>query len=291
MRSPARAGGSARPAKSTARRTSGRGARLTVRQLARGADDGYAHELLPGLSSSADATRLAEELAFAAARLLALASDPPGPWAEALVEEDAEEALWLCFLTAYLGPADGEQPFAAVEQARVSWAAGEQPRLDAVEVGPRGAHAPERGALTIDAYRAWAARSGSQRQALLGDVAWSSERRFARAYERLSLPGFGRDARFDLLVVIGRLGLLELSADALHLGGTDEVTVAAKRAFGIGDPLLLERRAAALAAAADVPLAALDLGLFNWGRGTRHAGGMADLTADPAPLLDALGLQ
>ena len=34
--------------------------------------------------------------------------------------------------------------------------------------------------------------------------------------------------------------------------------------FGIGDPLLLERRAAALAEAIAVPIEALDLALANW---------------------------
>jgi len=36
--------------------------------------------------------------------------------------------------------------------------------------------------------------------------------------------------------------------------------------FGIADRLLLERRAAELAAAAGVPLEALDLALWNWAR-------------------------
>src|SRR5690348_3268391 len=42
---------------------------LRVRRLARGADDGYGSPLVPGLKSSVEAERLAEELAFAAARL------------------------------------------------------------------------------------------------------------------------------------------------------------------------------------------------------------------------------
>ena len=37
--------------------------------------------------------------------------------------------------------------------------------------------------------------------------------------------------------------------------------------FGIADPLLIDRRAAALAEACEVPLEALDLGLYNWQRG------------------------
>jgi hypothetical protein len=44
----------------------------------------------------------------------------------------------------------------------------------------------------------------------------------------------------------------------------DATTLAAKRVFGIGDPLLLERRAAALAQVMLVPVETLDLALFNW---------------------------
>jgi hypothetical protein len=90
----------------------------------------------------------------------------------------------------------------------------------------------------------------------------------------VALPGLHRDARFDLLVTLGQLRVFELSAGALALGGSDQVTVAAKRALGIGDPLLLERRAAALADACAVPLAVLDVALFNWDRGERATLGM-----------------
>jgi hypothetical protein len=44
----------------------------------------------------------------------------------------------------------------------------------------------------------------------------------------------------------------------------DATTLAAKRVFGIGDKLLLERRARELAEAARLPIEALDLALFNW---------------------------
>jgi hypothetical protein len=52
------------------------------------------------------------------------------------------------------------------------------------------------------------------------------------------------------------------------------VTVAAKRALGIGDPLLLERRAGDLAEACQVPLGALDLALYNWEIGERVTAGL-----------------
>jgi hypothetical protein len=85
-----------------------------------------------------------------------------------------------------------------------------------------------------------------------------------------------------------------MSADSLHLAaavsgrttgagkadGGDQVLAAAKRVFGIGDPLLLERRAKQLAEAASVPLAALDLALFNWHVSQRATLGFSDEASD-----------
>lgn len=262
---------------------------VTVRKLARGAEDGFRSALVPGLRSGADAQRLAEELAFAATRLAVLAADPPGLYAEVADTSLAlEERTWLAFLIAYLGPLDGEDPFAGIAQARTTWASGELPSLDGVPVGPRGAHDPVRGTQTLEAYRAWAERAGSQEAAFTGETAWTPERRFARVYERLALPGLNRGARFELLTSLGRLGAYDLRAGALALGGNDTVTLAAKRMLGIGDTMLLERRAADLAAACDLPLEALDVGMFNWEHGTRAGLGI-DPTEEPDPgVLDAV---
>jgi hypothetical protein len=272
---PSRTSASPRSRTATTRSGSRGGNSLTVRKLARGVEDGYRSALAPGLRSGADAQRLADELAFAATRLAVLESDPPGLYAEVAAGEDGlEERTWLAFLIAYLGPLDGERPFAGVEQARVPWASGEPPLLDGVPTGPRGAHSGSGAQRTIEAYRAWAARSGSQAAAFAGEPSWTPERRFARVYERLALPGLTRGARFDLLSTLGRLGVYELRAGALHLGGSDSVTLAAKRVLGIGDPLLLERRAAELAAACELPLEAFALGLYNWERGSRATMGI-----------------
>jgi hypothetical protein len=285
---------------STTSRARGAGARsartgLRVRRVTRGADDGYHSPLVPGLKSSIEAERLAEELAFAAARLDALASDPPGLYAEVADSSgDVEERTWLAFLIAYLGPLEEGDPFAEIERVRTPWASGERPDLDGVATGSRTAHVAAREPQTFDAYRAWAERSGSQARALTGEAAWTPERRFARAFERLALPGLHRDARFELLVSLGQLDLYELAAGALQVGRDNQVTLAAKRALGIGDSMLLERRAADLAAAVGVPLAALDLGLHNWESDRRTKGGV-----DPDPdaqerlqdaARDALGL-
>ncbi|MFL5829874.1 MAG: hypothetical protein ACJ76X_08170 [Solirubrobacteraceae bacterium] len=290
-RTPSRAGGGSTRARTRGSSTAGG---LRVRRLSRGTDDGYASPLAPGLRSSADAQRLAEELAFAQARLSRLAADPPGLYAEVASAGDVEERAWLAFLIAYLGPLVGDDPFAAISRVRTSWASGELPALDEAETGPRSAHDANRGSRTLEAYRAWASRAGSQAAAFTGEAAWTPERRFDRVFERLALPGLHREARFDLLVTLGQLGVFELRAGALKLGGNNEVTVAAKRALGIGDPLLLERRAAELASACGLELAALDLGLHNWERGERLTLGLGpENEADPTALQgasDALGL-
>jgi hypothetical protein len=268
---------------------------VTVRRLRTAEDDGYRCELVPGLRSSEDAHRLAEEVAFAATRLNALATSPPGLYRQvADPTGDLEERTWLAFLIAYLYPLDEEDPFASIDAVRTSWGEAEQFRLEHAQPGPRAAYDPGRGLETARAYRAWSHRAGSQSQAFTGEPGWSQERRFARVFERLALPGLNRDARFELLVSLGALGLYPVAPASLALGGDDHITLAAKRALAIGDPLVLERRAAALAEACSVPLAALDLALYNWERGERATAGMGVAAAPAARELEhavtALGL-
>jgi hypothetical protein len=149
--------------------------------------------------------------------------------------------------------------------ARPSWAAGEAPDL------------PVERSRTIAAYRAWAERAGSQEAAFRGEDAWTPERRFARVFERLALPGFGRAARFELLTGLGAAGRYELRAGELQLtSGQDATTDAAKRVLVSGDKLLLDRRARDLAEACGVPLGALDYALAVWGR----PGAQGDLPDD-----------
>ncbi len=233
---------------------------------------------MPGLRASADALRLTHEIAFSAGRLLALAAQPPGLYGEAraLADEDLERATWMCFLISYLGPLEDGDPFAGFRQAllrpcRASCldltecpsGSSHEPRAAPLLATPRGSRA--RGALAPGGPR-----SGTQAAAFTGDPAWSPERRFERVFERLALPGFARMGRYELLVTLGRLGLYELTPDSLQLAGArglsseDLTTLAAKRVFGIGDPLVLERRAQSLAQAAAVPIETLDLALANW---------------------------
>lgn len=274
------------------KRSGGRSA-VVVKRVARAPEDGYGNELVPGLKASGDARRLADELAFATARLAELAADPPGLYAEAALAADREEALWLAFQLAWLSPLAGDDgPFATIERVRSTWASGDPPALgEGAVLGPRASVEPRQPTRTAEAYRAWAARAGSQDAALTGEPGWSPERRFSRVYERLALPGFPRAGRFELLVSLGRIGLIEAEPAELRLGAEagDAATIAAKRVFGIGDGFLLERRAADLAEAAGVPVAALDLALFNFGQAETARATMGSRAVPSAELRERVG--
>jgi hypothetical protein len=141
----------------------------------------------------------------------------------------------------------------------------------------------------IAAYRQWAQRAGSQAAGFMGESDWSPQRRFARVFERLALPGLGRAPRYELLVTLGAAGLYELEPDLLQLSVEDDATTqAAKRVLLSGDKMLLERRSRDLAAACEVPLAALDRGLAVWGTPGAHV----ELAAEPpAAIRSALSLR
>jgi hypothetical protein len=302
-----RAGESSPGAPAARRAPSGRASRargqsvgVRVRRELRAADDGYRSPLLPGLRASADAGRLAEEIAFSSRRLLALGEEPPGLYGDVreLAKRDLEQATWACFLIAYLSPLEGAEPFAGIRMALGS-ERDELIELEGIPLGPRTSHEAARGGETLNAYRAWAAQSGSQARAFLGDSGWSPSRRFERIFERLALPGLRRGARYELLLVLGPLAIYELEPDGLHAAGAgagaagDASTLAAKRVFGIGDTINLDRRAAALASALAVPVGALELALANWGSEQRATLGFSPEVSDAAALeraRHALGL-
>jgi hypothetical protein len=259
------------PAPPRARRSSApRAGGLVTRRLARAGDDGYRNALVPGLRATADAERLAAAIAIAAERL-----EPPGPYEAVATEPDLEQATWLAFLLALAGPGAPEVQ-EAVAAAAPRFEDGELPE-------PLSEHAH-----AAAAYRRWAQRAGSQAAGFTGELDWSPQRRFARVFERLALPGLGRAPRFELLATLGAAGLYELEADMLHLSVEDDATTqAAKRALLSGDKMLLERRARDLAAASDVPLAALDRGLALWD----HPGAELEPPAEPtAAMRSALAL-
>jgi hypothetical protein len=271
---------------------------MTVRRVQRAPDDGYEHDLVPGLRSSVDAARLADELAFSAARLRELSDAPPGLYADVRALEDREEAAWLAFQITFFSPLEGDDPWAGIESARTTWASGEVPDLEGARFGPRSAYDPKRGNAALIAYRAWAQRGGGQIPALAGEESWTLQHRYDRAFERLGLPGFGRPQRMEFLVLGHRLGLVDLDPWTMHLSSatpTDPVALAAKRLLGIGDPVLLQRRQRELAHGVDVPVESLDLAFYNWNAPNpdAHYAAGATVAADPAErdrIARALGL-
>ena len=225
---------------------------LRVRRLARGVEDGYRSQLLPGLKSSDDAARLAQELAFATRRLSLMeqvaAAEPAGVvpevWQQIAAPGDIDKRTLLA-TRHVLG-------------------------------GPRGIHDDNRLEESLAGIEAWGARQGSLAQAFIGEASWTSERRFERTFERLGSIGLDRDPRYELLTTLGRLGVYALRPAKLFLRGENEATWAAKRMLGIGDPLLLNSRAVDLAQACQTPLEALDLAFHNWGAGKRVGGGLPE---------------
>ena len=189
-----------RPGTPAARRPATSG-RLVTKRLARAADDGYRNSLVPGCKATADARRLASALTLATARL-----EPPGPYPDVAAAPDREDATWTAFLLV-LGAE--EVP---------SWASGEVPEV------PGGRRA------TAEAYRQWAERGESQGALLDGDPSWTPERRFARAYERLSLPRLTRHDRIEFLLAVAAAGFYDMAPGSLYVEREDDAaTIAAKR--------------------------------------------------------------
>jgi hypothetical protein len=214
---------------------------LRVRHETRAVDDGYRSELVPGLRSSADAERLADELAFAHARLLALAADPPSLFGEirAGAGADVEAATWACFLLVYFSPLEDEEPFAGIREAiaaipppPVVGSNGDREGavpagtdgdregarwpgpadLEALPLGPRSSHAPGRGPSTLLAYAHWAARGGGS-AAVAPDSA-AAPQRAGQTVAFMGDPGWSAQRRFER--VYERLALPGLSRAARY---------------------------------------------------------------------------
>ena len=136
----------------------------------------------------------------------------------------------------------------------------------------------------------WAERAGSQAQAFIGDPAWPDQRRFDRAFERLSLPGFGR-AALRAAGDLGRLGVFEVRPWSLQLSGDalDPTSWPPSACSASAIRCCCSAARHDLAIGVGVPIEALDLALANWLRpeGERITAG-ATVGAE-GPLRDAIG--
>lgn len=270
--SPSRPRKTTGPRPGRAPRTTAGATAVHVRHLERAPDDGYDNPLVPGLRATEDARRLALALSASADRLEELSIDPPGLYGRVASDPDREEAAWLAFLIAYIAPLEGDaDPLREIERVHVPWSSGELPDLEGAELGPRTAHDRARGTATIQAYRAWAHKAGSQSAAFAGDPGLTPQRRFDQLWERLSLPRFRRGAKFEFFVLCSRLGLADVDPWSLRFAdaeATSPVGLAARRVFASGDAIELHRRASRLMDEVELPMAALDHGLWTWATDT-----------------------
>ena len=183
---------------------------------------------------------------------------------------DIEQRSWLAFLLAWLGPLDGDDPFGAIAAARTPWASGERPTSTAWQ--------PARARSRPAARRGRPRRTGPGRPRRLAGrrvrrrAGWTPERRFARVYERLALPGLDRGRSFRPAGDARRAGVYELPpAPCTSAAPTGHARCQAdprdRRPAAAGAPL---GRAGECVRA---PLEALDLGFFNWERGARASAG------------------
>ena len=121
-------------------------------------------------------------------------------------------------------------------------------------------------ARAIAAYRQWAERAGSQAAGFAGEADWSPQRRFARVFERLALPGLSRATRFELLAdarrrrpVRARARLAPARRRGRRHDAGRQAGAAVRRQDAARAPRARPRRAPPT-----LPLAALDRGLALW---------------------------
>ena len=250
---------------------------------------GWRSPLLPGVREEALARRLAQEIAVAEGLLLTLTIAPGEFWRRAATLADRDAGCRAMFFGAWLvGDASAGDPLAAARDGVAGVSA----------PVPHGALAAEPGAEQADiSFERFVERGGGPHAALIGDPAWRAGRRFERVAERLSLPGLSRALRFRLLVLLGRLGLVEARAPSLLLAGAnrwDRTAATAVRIFAHDEPAELERRAALLADALAVPFDVLDLALWNLADAPRAT--LGESPGEPAGAaleraLDALSLR
>ena len=231
---------------------------LTVRRMARAADDGYEHDLLPG-PAHLGRRRHGWPTSWPSPPRGSASSqrDPPGLYAEVARARDREEAAWLAFLDRLPLAARGRGPVGRHQRAaRVPWASGEVPDLEGVALGPRTAHDPRRGAP-----RSWPTAPGPQRA---GSQVAALHRRAvvdaaAPLRPRLRAPGAARASaarpRYELLVVLGHCRVFDVRATLAAPGRRGARPDGAWRpsaCFGIGDPVLLDPQPAS-ARSAPIP--------------------------------------
>lgn len=205
-----------------------------------------------------------------------------------------DEATWLAYLTTFFGPDErkGRETWYATRvlygglgEGHVSWrAVSADPEslaalcrrhADLYATLPRGNHRKNeprfdvehpRGILgSVPSLTALAERCGGL-ATWFADGDEAATARFARLMEELRpLVSFGRTGRFDLLILLGDLGVYELDAPRLYLEGATGPKIGARRVLpGTRTLRELDDELTTTAARIGVEVQAMEDALCNW---------------------------
>lgn len=209
---------------------------------------------------------------------------------------DIEEASWLVFLSVYFGRnrrtawrlardvygALGRAPWTFARMRRNPaafrrWLGAHQ---TALRTGPPrrfGNHrkyesldagSPRGTAAAFESYVEWIRRAGGHRQLFGGTLARASgngRAAFDELFRSMDVASFGRTAKFDYLVMIGKLTIAPLEPGSLYLAGATGPRVGGRLLFGASLPIgTVDARAVELADALGVPVHVVEDALCNW---------------------------
>jgi hypothetical protein len=162
-------------------------------------------------------------------------------------EGNVEEAYWLIFLSTHFGKnlrhgwsttrevysgGNSQAPWTfqriqANVDSFIRWLAANEGGIELHPGNHRkyvslSATKPHATGQTIRSYLAWSAQTGAQARTVEHiwdlDGSLTQQERFASLYQSLrSVDGFGRTARFDLLCMLAKVGLIDIEPDQAYL--------------------------------------------------------------------------
>lgn len=273
---------------------------------------GYlSREGLPGLRSRLAKNRFLHELGLSSRKYRAMrirrfrgSTDPSDsdfhPYSaicELARAGNAEEAIWLSFLTIVCGHVRGQENrwesvrclYGGFGSTRWTWERVRahpgslrewmMKRRDDVRRLRFGNHRKyethdptKRGSTAdiVDSYVKWVEKEGGGSQRWIFEETGRDQTpaaAFDALYRRIRVTRFGRTAKFDWLCLVGNLGLFPLAPGFCYLRGASGPVRGARRLFGSHawrSVEVLEKKAVSLGRALGVPLEVMEDTLCNW---------------------------
>jgi hypothetical protein len=212
------------------------------------------------------------------------------PWTAIASLDDREEAIWLAYLTTFFGPDERRHDTWRATRVVYSAFGSGRPTFSEVQSDdrllPRLCHANAQlfRSLPRGNHRKYEPKDADHKLGLLASVdsllglaarhggllRWftdgtSPSDRFERLMSELRIVSFGRTGRFDLLTLVGDLGVVELTAPRLYLKGATGPLEGARQAIpGVRDEAELDRRLEKVVDAFGISGAVLEDALCNW---------------------------